>query len=110
MIESRAGLDAVEAIADVEGVDGLFVGPSDLSLDTGLQGGELDDVLRRIAAVCHKRGKLAGAFGMGAERIRGWVDLGYSFLAVNSDATFLLDAARAAVSASRRSLPPDATR
>jgi 4-hydroxy-2-oxoheptanedioate aldolase len=110
MIESRAGLDAVEAIADVAGVDGLFVGPADLGLDLGIAGEEFDAVLRRVADVCRERGRLAGAFGMGAERIRGWVDLGYSFLAVNSDATLLLDAARAAVSASRRSLPPDATR
>jgi 4-hydroxy-2-oxoheptanedioate aldolase len=110
MIESRAGLDAVEAIADVDGVDGLFVGPSDLSLELGLQGDALDDVLRRIATVCHDRGKLAGAYGMGADRIAGWVELGYEFLAVDSDATILLNAARSAVSAARRALPPVATR
>ncbi|MEA2178553.1 MAG: 4-hydroxy-2-oxoheptanedioate aldolase [Solirubrobacteraceae bacterium] len=110
MIESQAGLDAVEAIADVEGVDGLFVGPADLGLDTGLQGAAFDDALRRIAAACSDRGKLAGAFGMGAARIPGWIELGYSFLAVDSDATFLLDGARAAVSAARRGLPPAATR
>ena len=45
MIESRAGLDAVEAIAAVEGVDGLFVGPADLALDLGVEGGELDEAL-----------------------------------------------------------------
>ncbi len=110
MIESRAGLEAVEAIADVEGVDGLFVGPADLGLDLGISGDAFDDVLRRIAQVCNDRGKLAGAFGMGAARIPGWVELGYSFLAVDSDATFLLDAAREALSAARRGLPPAATR
>ena len=35
---------------------------------------------------------------MGAARIPGWVDLGYEFLAVDSDATFLLAAAREALS------------
>ena len=110
MIESRAGLEAVEAIADVEGVDGLFVGPSDLGLELGLQGKAFDDVLRRIAGACRERGKLPGAFGRGADRIAGWVDLGYEFLAVNSDAAFLLDAARSAVSAARLALPPGARR
>jgi 4-hydroxy-2-oxoheptanedioate aldolase len=110
MIESRAGLDAVEAIADVEGVDGLFVGPADLALDLGLQGSELDAVLRRIAAVCHDRDKLPGAFGRGADQIAGWAQLGYEFIAVDSDATFLLDGARAAVSYARSALPPAATR
>lgn len=110
MIESRAGLDAVEAIADVDGVDGLFVGPADLGLDLGIEGEAFDAVLRRIATACHDRGKLAGAFGMGAERIVGWVGLGYEFLAIDSDATFLLTAARDALSAARRGLPPAATR
>jgi 4-hydroxy-2-oxoheptanedioate aldolase len=110
MIESRAGLEAVEEIAAVDGVDGLFVGPADLGLDTGLQGEAFDDALRRVARACAGRGKLAGAFGMGAARISGWVELGYSFLAVDSDATFLLAAAREAVSAARLGLPPGATR
>jgi 4-hydroxy-2-oxoheptanedioate aldolase len=110
MIESQAGLDAAEAIADVDGIDGLFVGPADLGLSTGLQGAAFDDALRRVAAVCAERGKLAGAFGMGAARIPGWIELGYSFLAVDSDATFLLEAARAALSDARRGLPPGATR
>jgi 4-hydroxy-2-oxoheptanedioate aldolase len=110
MIESRAGLEAVEEIAAVDGVAGLFVGPADLGLDTGLQGEAFDDALRRVARACAGRGKLAGAFGMGAARIPGWVELGYSFLAVDSDATFLLAAAREAVSAARLGLPPGATR
>jgi 4-hydroxy-2-oxoheptanedioate aldolase len=110
MIESQAGLDAVEAIADVDGVDGLFVGPADLGLDTGLEGAAFDDALRRIATACTDRGKLAGAFAQGAARIPGWIELGYSFLAVDSDATFLLQAARAALSDARRGLPPGATR
>jgi 4-hydroxy-2-oxoheptanedioate aldolase len=110
MIESRAGLDAVEAIAAVDGVDGLFVGPADLALDLGVEGAELDDAMRHIAAVCRGRGKLAGAFGMGAARIPGWIELGYEFLAIDSDATFLLQAARAALSEARRGLPTDATR
>ena len=78
--------------------------------DLGLQGEELDDVLRRIARVCAERGKLAGAFGMGAARIAGWVELGYEFVAVDSDATFLRDAAVAALSDARRGLPQDARR
>ena len=110
MIESRAGLDAVEEIAAVAGVDGLFVGPSDLGLDLGLEDAALDDALRRIAAACREHGRLAGAFALGAERIPRWVGLGYEFLAVDSDASLLLDAARAAVSGARRALPPDATR
>jgi 4-hydroxy-2-oxoheptanedioate aldolase len=110
MIESRAGLDAVEAIAAVEGVDGLFVGPADLALDVGVEGAELDEALARIARACNEHGKLAGAFGMGAARIPGWVDLGYEFLAVDSDASFLLAAAREALSDARRALPQASTR
>jgi 4-hydroxy-2-oxoheptanedioate aldolase len=101
---------AAQAIADLDGVDGLFVGPSDLGLDLRLEGDAFEDVLRRIANVCRDRGKLPGAFRGGAERIAGWVELGYEFLAVSSDAALLLDAARSAVSAARLALPPGARR
>jgi 4-hydroxy-2-oxoheptanedioate aldolase len=106
MIESRVGLDAAAAIAGIDGVDGLFVGPSDLALDTGLAGAELDDALRRVAGICREHGKLAAAFGGGADRVPRWVELGYEFVAVDSDANLLLQAARSAVSAARGALPP----
>ena len=65
-IESVAGLAAVEEIAAVDGVDGLFVGPSDLSASMGHRGrprhpevvAAVDDALRRIVAA----GKPAGVF------------------------------------------------
>jgi 2-keto-3-deoxy-L-rhamnonate aldolase RhmA len=86
------------------------VGPSDLALDVGRRGAELDEDLRRIARACREHGRLAGAFALGAEHVGRYVELGFEFLAIDSDASFLLAAARGAVSAARLALPPDARR
>ena len=88
-IETRAGLDQLEAIAGVEGVDGVFVGPSDLAASLGRIGeprhpdvqGAIENAAERLTAVGTPAGILA--FGEDdAERYAGW---GYSFIAVGSD-------------------------
>lgn len=65
-IETAKGLANAAAIAAVEGVDMLFFGPSDFSLDTSLSpasdGDRIMDACRRMIAAAHEAGKLAGAF------------------------------------------------
>lgn len=61
IIERKEGIQNIERIAQVEGVDALVMGPGDLSLDMGLAG-ELDHpdieaALRHAAAVCRRYGK-----------------------------------------------------
>ena len=66
MIETVVGLENVEAIAAVEGIDALYVGPADLSLSMGLAPGvdnddpRFDAALRRIAAACTANGVIPG--------------------------------------------------
>lgn len=68
MIETASALDKVEEIAAVEGVDALFVGPSDLSLALGLPPGDndgipaFDDALARIVAAARRHNKAAAMF------------------------------------------------
>ncbi|MFI9629453.1 HpcH/HpaI aldolase/citrate lyase family protein [Streptomyces sp. NPDC052042] len=65
MIETAAGLDAVDAIAATEGVDGLFVGPYDLALSLGASSVTADPVLaavRHVAATVGRHGRLTGVF------------------------------------------------
>ena len=55
MIETREGIENVDAILDVEGLDGAFVGPSDLSISLGFppKGNPTEPtVLKAIAQVC----------------------------------------------------------
>lgn len=97
-VESRKGLAVIEEIAAVEGVDGLFVGPSDLAADMGLIGqpshadvrAAVGDAIKRIVAC----GKPAGVLSFDPEIVRGYIALGATFPAVSSDVTLLTSGAR----------------
>jgi len=100
-IESVAALGQIEAIAAVEGVDGLFVGPSDLAASMGHTGNPahpevraaVEDALRRIAAV----GKPAGIVAFAPEDLQRFIYLDTIFVAVGADAAILASGTRALV-------------
>ncbi|HEY0249532.1 MAG TPA: aldolase/citrate lyase family protein [Gryllotalpicola sp.] len=103
MIETAAGLDAVDEIARTPGVTGLFVGPFDLALALGLALDELladtspDSPLRRIAAAAQAAGVTAGAFAGTPERAPVLAAHGFELLAVATDASMLIAGAEAAL-------------
>jgi 4-hydroxy-2-oxoheptanedioate aldolase len=95
MIETRAALDNVAAIATTPGIDGLFLGPADLSIALS-QGATVDPLspgvdreLERIVEAAHKAGKIMGAYCHTAERAVALAKRGVRFLAVGSDLSFL---------------------
>jgi len=92
-IETRVSLGNLEAIAAVDGVDGLFIGPSDLAADMGHVGDNthpevraaIDDAIPRIV----KTGKFAGILTPVEADARHWMALGCLFVAVGSDVGIL---------------------
>ncbi len=92
-VETRSALDQLEAIAQVEGVDGVFIGPSDLSASFGHVGNPqhpemqktLEDAVRRLKAV----GKPAGILTGNEEEARRYIAWGYTFVAVGADVGLL---------------------
>ena len=88
-VETRAALTQLEAIAGVEGVDGVFIGPSDLAASMGHIGNPahaevqaaLEDAVKRLKAV----GKPAGILTLSEEEARRYIGWGYTFVAVGSD-------------------------
>jgi 4-hydroxy-2-oxoheptanedioate aldolase len=94
MIETREALANVEAIAAVDGIDVLFVGPSDLSIT--MSGGaaldphskEVEAGLDKIVAAAKKAGKVAGLYCASAGRAAAMAKRGFGFLAVGSDLGF----------------------
>lgn len=96
-IESLAGLAAIETIAAVDGVDALFVGPSDLAASMGLIGqtrhadvvAAVDDAIARIV----RSGKPAGVFATTPDAAERWVTAGATFVAVGVDIALLASAA-----------------
>ena len=96
-IESRAGLDNLEAIAAVDGVDALFIGPSDLAASLGYLGepahpevlSAIDEAIARIV----KSGKRAGIFCTSQALAQRYAAGGASFLALGADVSVLRRAA-----------------
>ncbi len=91
MIETQEALDIVDEIAAVPGMDGLFVGPSDLSIALS-QGAELNRTsaanlvaMGKIHAAAKKHGLVAGAFAGTPEIINQYFDMGFTFMAAVTD-------------------------
>jgi 2-dehydro-3-deoxyglucarate aldolase len=88
-IETRAGLVAVDEIAAVGGVDGLFVGPSDLAAAFGHLGNashpEVQDAIRHVFRRARAAGKAAGILAGVEVEARRYLEWGATFVAVGSD-------------------------
>ncbi len=98
-VETAAALDEIEAIAAVPGVDGIFIGPGDLSASMGFLGQPSHpDVIKAIdgaMARIHAAGKPSG-FLTGDEKLaRHYLDMGSCFVAVGADLGLLARAADA---------------
>ncbi len=100
-IETRLGLDNLEAIAGVDGVDGVFIGPADLAAALGHPGelkhpavqAAIEDAIKRLVACGKPPGILTGDEPLA----RRYLELGCLFTAVGSDLNLLARGADALV-------------
>lgn len=91
--ESVAALNNIDAIAATDGVDGVFVGPADLSADMGYPGqaghpkveAAIDHMIARITAA----GKIAGIITFDEARLKEYAEKGVTFLGVGGDMAVL---------------------
>ncbi|ANY15811.1 2-dehydro-3-deoxyglucarate aldolase [Bordetella pseudohinzii] len=88
-IESRPGIEAVDDIAAVEGVDGVFIGPSDLAAALGHLGNpghpEVQETIRHLYQRVNAAGKAVGILAPAAADARRYLDMGMHFVAVGTD-------------------------
>ncbi len=97
-VETVQALENLDAICATEGVDGVFIGPSDLATSLGHHGEPLhadvqaviEDAIGRIKA----SGKAPGILMGDEERVRRYIALGALFVAVGSDVGLLTGAAQ----------------
>ncbi len=97
-VETMAGIKALDDILALDGVDGVFIGPSDLAADMGYLGKKADgpvqkviqDALAKIAA----SDKAAGILAVDHETAETYVDWGAQFIAVGIDVLMLAQTAR----------------
>jgi 2-keto-3-deoxy-L-rhamnonate aldolase RhmA len=88
-LETKEALRNLEQIASVEGIDGLFVGPSDLAADLGHLGNpahwEVQAAIADAAARGRRLKKAMGILTSDYDEANRYLGLGYSFVAVGSD-------------------------
>jgi 4-hydroxy-2-oxoheptanedioate aldolase len=95
MVETREALERVEEIANTPGVDGIYIGPSDLALSLGLpptldiKEGEHAEAVKRIKEACRERSIAAGIHAPSGELARRHVEAGFDMVTVATDATLL---------------------
>jgi 2-dehydro-3-deoxyglucarate aldolase/4-hydroxy-2-oxoheptanedioate aldolase len=96
-VESPVAVEAAEAVAALDGVDVLFVGPADLSHSMGIPG-QFDSprfvaALDQVAAACRAHGKAAGILLQDPAAVAAHVRRGFRFIAVGSDTTYVTSGA-----------------
>jgi 4-hydroxy-2-oxoheptanedioate aldolase len=107
MVETREGLERVEGIAATPGLDGIYVGPSDLALSLGLPPtldiveDEHAEAVERIRVACHRSGIAAGIHAASGEWARRHAEAGFDMVTVATDATLLKNAALREVTLAR---------
>lgn len=97
-IETLAGLSNIQEIVKVDGVDAVFIGPSDLSAAMGFVGNpghpEVIAAIEKAFKVIHAAGKQAGVLAVTKELANKYVEAGARFIGVGVDAALLANATR----------------
>lgn len=97
-IETKKGVEAVEAIASVEGLDALLIGPNDLAISLGhagdLQCKEEENAIEQVAVAAKKNGKIFGIHA-DASLIQRWAPYGLSLIMQSTDGNILASGMKA---------------
>jgi 4-hydroxy-2-oxoheptanedioate aldolase len=112
-IESREGLANLDAIAAVEGVDGVFIGPADLSASMGFRGNpghpDVQAAIEHAIARIRSAGKAAGILSADQNLARRYIELGAAFVAVGVDTTVLMRGLQSLAAAFKDAPAPTST-
>ncbi|WP_421709877.1 HpcH/HpaI aldolase family protein [Algihabitans sp.] len=100
-IETRRGVEAVEEIASVEGLDLLFIGPMDLSADVGLLGQtehpKVQELIERVETAALAAGKMLGSIVFPGRSAKQLLKRGHRLVIGHADVDFIRDGALAAL-------------
>lgn len=100
MIESKESVDNIEEILSVKGVDGVFVGPYDMSGSYGMIGRTQHEIIKqackKVSIACKKFNKAAGQHIVNPtkENVKFAIDEGFTFIALGMDTVFIQNGAK----------------
>jgi 2-dehydro-3-deoxyglucarate aldolase len=96
-IESRSGVDNAAGICATEGVDCIFLGPSDLAASLGHLGDtwhpEVVEAMQSVAVQAREAGKAVGVFANDANDAKQFISWGVTFIGLHSDVRWLCQGA-----------------
>jgi len=105
-IETTQAVERAESILKVDGVDGFFIGPRDLSVSMGLQGKrdhpDLDKAIDRVLNTGKRLGVHGGIMCHSPGEIKSAVEKGFKFIAIGADCDYLMWGADIALGAAGR--------
>jgi len=107
MIETKQAVENIGAILDVEGIDGIYIGPSDLSFSYGLEPKlDVEDpfilgIYDTLLAECAKRGIAAGLHNGTAEYANRMIGKGFKLVTIANEVGLMVAAAKQAVKVAR---------
>lgn len=94
--ETKECLDQIEEIVAIKGVDGIFVGPYDLSVALGCPGETNSPILikamERVIAACKDNGKFSFIYCQTFEEVKQRIDMGYDAIAYSMDSLIFVEA------------------
>lgn len=104
--ETRECYEQIEEVLSIEGIDGIFIGPFDLSISLG-KPGDFDDprfksAVARILEACKKAGKYSLIFSTAIDQARAYLEQGFDGVAHSIDFTVFTEAYKAAMADIRR--------
>lgn len=92
-VEHVEAVKNLEAFTKIRGLSALFVGPYDLSGSVGKLGfvtdPEVQGMIREVQETCSASGIATGIFGVDAEAVKPYIEMGYTLIAVGTDTSYL---------------------
>ena len=100
-VEHIEGVQAIESILEVPGIDAILIGPFDLSGSLGVLGQithpQVQDAMEEVRRHCEKADVPAGIFAVDAKSARGFIAEGYNLIALSTDSFYLWQSAKRAL-------------
>jgi 4-hydroxy-2-oxoheptanedioate aldolase len=107
MIETAQALKNVDEIMSTPGLDGIYIGPTDLAISLGIKPGgpltepRLNEAITTVLAAARKHGIVPGIHTSKAADASYVIECGFRFVTIGSDTSMLAEAARTSVNAVR---------
>jgi 4-hydroxy-2-oxoheptanedioate aldolase len=108
MIETQEAIDNIDAILDVPGISGIYIGPSDLGLSLGMkptldrEEPEIFPIYEKLVKATGKRGQFAGIHNATGAYAARMIAMGFRFVTLANDSGLMARAARAEIDVTRK--------